>query len=386
MIGTARGSGVTQAVRARMLASGIDLMMSLAVVVFALIIALLFVLAGGVSIPSGASAFVSGAFGSELNIAGTLAKTVPLALVALAWIVAVKAGRFHIGFPGQILVGGLFVSIVALKAPLPSGIHLLLALLASMVGGALYAGIAAWLWAKRRVNEILSTLLLNLIAVQLLAWWVRAPFHDHTTPLPLTPPLPDSARWPSLLTNTDLHWDIVLVPIVAFIIWLLLSRTRFGFRTRLVGSGERIATLSGVSPVRVGVSTMLISGAVAGLAGASLVLAGTTPAMGEDFSSTLGGSDYGYLGIAVALIARNSPIAAIPAAFLFAALQQGGGVMEGTVGISSSLVDFIQGLMIVLVLAATTLLYFVRRRWRIRGSGLAEAPESSLEPKAEFVS
>jgi general nucleoside transport system permease protein len=369
---------VISAMRARLQGGGTDFLLSVCVALAALLVAMIFVLAAGVSFGRGASAFVDGAFGTQLNLAGTLAKTVPLTLVALGWIVVFKAGRFHVGFPGQILIGGLFVSVVALKIHLPAGIHLPLTILAGMLGGALYAGIAAWLWAKRGVNEILSTLLLNLVAVQILAWWVRGPFHDKTTPLPLTSPLPNSSRWPELLKNTDLHWDIVLVPVAAIFISFLLARTLFGFRTRLVGAGERVASHAGISPQVVGTRAIVLSGALAGLAGASLVVAGSTAPMGEDFGAT-----YGFTGIAVALLARNSPLASVPAALLFAALEQGGGVMEGTVGISSSLVDFIQGLMIVLVLAATTLLYLVRRRQRAsRGAGPKSqpAPRPELEP------
>lgn len=360
--------------RARLMGGGTDFILSVCVAIAALLVAMIFVMAAGVSFGRGASAFVSGAFGSQLNIAGTLAKMVPLTLVALGWIVVFKAGRFHVGFPGQILIGGLLVTVVALKIHVPAGIHLPLVLVAGMVGGALYAGIAAWLWAKRGVNEILSTLLLNLVAAEILAWWVRGPFHDSTTPLPLTPALPNTSMWPELLKNTDLHWDIVLVPIAAAAISFLLARTLFGFRTRLVGAQEQVARHAGVLPEVVGTRAILLSGALAGLAGSSLVAAGTTPQVGEDF-----GANYGFTGIAVALLARNSPLAAVPAALLFASLEQGGGVMEGTVGISSSLVDFIQGLMIVLVLAATTLLYLARRR---RGAGRARRPRARAAPKA----
>jgi simple sugar transport system permease protein len=364
--------------RARLSGGGLDFVLSVVVAIAALLVALIFVVAAGVSFTDGANAFVDGAFGTQLNIAGTLSKMVPLTLVALGWIVVYKAGRFHVGFPGQILVGGMFVTVVALKVHVPAAIHLPLVAVAGMAGGAAYAWIAAWLWAKRGVNEILSTLLLNLIAIQLLAWWVRHPFHDKTTPLPLTAALPNSAQYPYLINNTDLHWDIVWVPIAAVAIAFLLARTLAGFRMRLVGSGERVARQAGVSPEKVGVRAIMLSGALAGLAGASLVAAGTTPQVGEDFGGT-----YGFTGIAVALLARNNALAAVPAALLFAALEQGGQTMEGTIGISSSLVDFIQGLMIVLVLGATTLLYLARRRANARRTPRAPkaaAPQPELEP------
>jgi simple sugar transport system permease protein len=347
---------VIESLRARAIQGGIEFALSVLVALAALLFALIFVVGSGVSITTAAEAFVDGAFGSDLNLAGTLNKMVPLSLVALGWILVYRAGRFHVGFPGQLLIGSMAVSIVALKVSLPGVLHLPLALLAAAVGGALWAGIAAWLWAKRGVNEILSTLLLNLVAIQLLAWWVREPFHDPSTPLPLTRPFPESSRWPVLLEDTQLHWDVVLIPIAVGIIAFLLARTTFGFQIRLIGAGQSVARHGGVSPERVGTSAIVLSGALAGLAGSSLILAGLTPAMGEDV-----GFGLGFTGIAVALLARNSAVGVIPAALLFAALLQGGGVMEGTIGLSSSLVEFVQGTMIILVLAATTLLYYARR-------------------------
>jgi ABC-type uncharacterized transport system permease subunit len=348
---------VIETLRARAIQGGIEFALSVLVAVAALLVALVFVVASGVSMTRGAEALVDGAFGSDLNLAGTFNKMVPLTLVALGWILVYRAGRFHVGFPGQILIGSMLVSVVALKVSLPGVLHLPVALLAGMVGGALYAAIAAWLWAKRGVNEILSTLLLNLVAIQVLAWWVREPFHDPATPLPLTRPFPESVRWPVLLDGTQLHWDVVLIPIAVAIIAFLLARTTFGFRIRLVGAGASVARHAGASPERVGAGAIIMSGALAGLAGSSLILAGLTPAMGENV-----GFGFGFTGIAVALLARNSAVGVIPAALLFAALIQGGGVMEGTVGLSSSLVEFVQGMMIILVLAATTVLYQVRRR------------------------
>jgi len=361
---------------AKLREGGFEFLLSVAVTLIALLIALLFILADGVSLSSAVSSFVQGAFGTQINLAATLATTVPLTLVALGWIVAFRAGRFQVGFPGQMLVGGLCVSIVALKVSAPIGLHLPLTVLAGMLGGAAWAGIAAWLWAKRGVNEILSTLLLNLIAVQLLAWWVRGPFHDPTTPLPVTRPIPSSAMWPSLLTNTNLHWDIVLLGAVVAIGYML-AKTSFGFQIRLVGANEEAARHAGLSPPKVGARAMLLSGALGGLAGASLVIATLVPVMGED-----PGSDLGYTGIAVALLARNSPWGVIPSALLFASLVQGSTEMSATIGISSSLAGFIQGLMVVLVLGATTLLFSARKR-RQRGGRSARTSGARLPTARE---
>jgi simple sugar transport system permease protein len=344
----------------------LDVALMLLVVVVALAIALVFIAIYGVSPGRAISAFAQGAFSGNFNLGSTISKMVPLTMVALGWIVAFRGGRIQVGFPGQIITGGIFASIVALKISLPIWLHLPLTVAAGMLGGGLCAWVAAWLWAKRGVNEILSTLLINLVMAQILDWWVQSPFHDPSTPLPQTRALPTSALYPVLLTNTDLHWDIILLPVLVGAVAFVLARTVWGFKVRVCGANPLVAKHSGISPTRIGTQAMFISGALAGLAGASLVLAGTTPAMGEVFEGGVG-----FNGIAVALLARNSPWGVLPAALLFAALAQGGQVMQATVNISSELVGIIQGLMIMLVLAATTMLYITQSRRR-KGPGERE--------------
>jgi len=288
--------------------------------------------------------------------------------------VAYRSGRIHVGFPGQIMIGGIFCSIVALKVgPLPLGVHLPLTILAGAVGGGLYAWLAAALWSRRGVNEILSTLLLNLLAAQILQWWVQGPFHDKSTPELQTLPFPSSSLYPSLLANTDLHWDIVLVPIAVIVVAYMLARTVWGFRIRLSGANEQVTRHVGLSPKRIGTQAMIASGALAGIAGASLVLAGQQAAMTSSFE---GG--FGFNGIAVALLARNSPWGVIPSALLFGALDQGGQTLPATVQISSQVVGIVQGLMIMLVLAATTVLYVRRAR---RTGGRTPKPKSAPAPQ-----
>ena len=347
---------MTGALRRTVVRGGIDSALSTAVALVALLIALGFIAAAGVPPAEAAAAFFEGAFGNPIFFAGTIAKMVPLVLVALGWIIVYRASRFHVGFPGQILIGGLLAAIVALEVDAPAAVHLPLAVAAGMLGGALFAGIVAWLWASRGVNEILSTLLLNLVAIEIISWVVRGPLQEPGGALPQTAGLPASARWPVVGDTYTLHWDVLLIPAAVVAVAFALARTSFGFRVRLVGANERAARHTGTSPARVGVQAIVLSGALAGLAGGSLLLAGETPGMTDNF-----GSNYGFPGIAVALLARNSPLGVIPAALLFASLRQGGGVMEGTVGVSSAVVDVTQGIVIVLVLAATSVLYVLKK-------------------------
>lgn len=354
--------------RSRLSNAALEVSVSLAVVGAAIVFALLLIAAAGGSPSETVSSFSQGAFGGQHQIAATGAKMVPLVLVALGWIVAFTAGRFHVGFPGQIILGGICASAVAVHLPgLPTALHLPLVILAGVLGGAAYAAVAAWLWAKRGVNEILSTLLLNLVAAQVLAWVVRGPLQESANTLSQTDPFVDSGRWPLVWQQTDLHWDIVLVPLSIGVIAFLLARTTFGFWVRLTGANPEAARRAGSSTVRIGVLAIVVSGLMAGLAGASLTVGGSSPAMGDGFAS-----DYGYQGIAVALLARNSPWGVLPAALLFAALRQGGGVVQAQVGVSAAVVGITQGIVIIFVLAAAAYLAARRNPSRSRKSSVVE--------------
>jgi simple sugar transport system permease protein len=361
---------MSETLRPRLAQAGIDLAISVSVAVVALAIGFVFIAASGASFADASEAFVEGAFGTKANFANTLSKTVPLVFVALAWIVVFRAGRFHVGFPGQILIGGLLVAIVGLKVSLPTGLHVALAVLAGAFGGALYAGITAYLWAKRGVNEILSTLLLNLIAIQVISWVVRGPLQQPDSPLPVSERLADTASWPDLLADTTLKLDFLLIPLAVAAVAFGLTRTTLGFRIRLIGTNPQAARFAGVSPRRTGVIAILVSGALAGIAGSSLLLGAGARNLTDGFDA-----GYGFQGIAVALLARNSPWGVFPAALLFATLRQAGGVMEATAGVSSAVVDLTQGIVILLVLAATSLLHFARPR---RGE-----PHAELVPSVE---
>lgn len=328
--------------------------------VLALVVAMAVVGLSGASPIQAAEAMWDGAFGNRAQLAGTFSKMIPVLLVALGWIVAYRARRVSIGFEGQILVGGICATVVGLNlAGLPTGIHLPLAVLAGVVGGALWAGVAAGLWATRGVNEIISTLLLNLIAIQMVSWLVRGPMQEPTGAFPRSGPIEPSARWPRLLDRTSLSWDLLLALIMVVVVALLLNRTTFGFRLRFTGANEQAARHGGIATKRVTVIALVLSGGLAGLAGSSLILGGESTSMSDNFSA-----NYGFEGIVVALLARNQPIGCIPAALLFAFLRQGSGLMEARVGVSSQVVLVAQGLVIVLV-AATAFLVDRRRLVRV---------------------
>ncbi|GAA0975727.1 hypothetical protein GCM10009555_034080 [Acrocarpospora macrocephala] len=332
-------------------------LVTVGVIVIAALIASLILLASGVAPVDALSAFWEGTFGNGTNAGTTLTQAVPLLLVALGWIVATRAGRLHVGYPGQVIAGGATATAIGLNCGgLPGALAVLVTALAGIAGGALWAGLTAWLWASRGVLEIISSLLLNLVAIQVAAWLVRGPLQGTASQEPQTANFPPSTIWPSVpaIPGQTLSFDVVLLPICAVIVVLLLSRTVFGFGLRASGGNGEAARWLGIDPKRGGVVAILISGGFAGLAGAALLFAGTAPWMSDGFEAGVG-----FNGIAVALLAGNSPVFAILTAVVFSALNVGGTALQATLDVPSSLAEVLQGAVIVLVLLAAVL---ARRR------------------------
>jgi simple sugar transport system permease protein len=303
--------------------------------------------------------FADGAFGGRAQVGGTLSKMVPLALVACGWIVAFSARRINVGFEGQIIIGSATATVIGLEITgLPLAVHLPLSIVGGAVGGAMLAGVAAYLWAWRGVNEVISTLLLNFVAIQFLSWLIRNPLAREGFSI-RTDSVEPSARWPSLLSQTPLAWDLVLVFLAVAGAAFLLQRTVLGLRIRLAGANEPAARHAGIDTVRTSVIALLLSGALAGIAGSSLVLASETHSLSDGISA-----GFGFEGIVVALLARNSPAGVIPAALVFAIFRQSGGLLEARHGIASELVLITQGLVVLLV-AGAAFLVDRRRSFRV---------------------
>jgi simple sugar transport system permease protein len=334
-----------------------ELSASLVVILIALIIGLGVVVAAGYAPGPTISALWDGAFVGSQSIGGTLEATIPLALVGLGWIVAFRAGRINVGLEGQILAGGTAATVVGLYVNLPAGIELPLAVLAAMLGGAVCAAIAAALWAWRGVNEIISTFMLYLITGELVTWLVNGPLQEPTHQQPQSAPVHNAARFPHLFGSIWVSWDLVMVPIAVFALAVVLRWTTAGFKLRLTGDNPEAARHMGMPIVKIGAIVLVVSGALAGLAGASLILGAQGGSLEDGFSS-----NFGFDGIAVALLARNSPVGCIPAALLFAALLQGGGLAEATVGINTSLINTVFGLIVILAAGSV---YLAQHRWRL---------------------
>ena len=338
-------------------------------VVAALLVAAVVLAVAGAPPLEALNALLSGSLGGRIQLARTLSFLLPLVLIALAWIIAFTTKRINLGLEGQIIVGGIVATLVGLHVSgLPTGAHIALGMVAGGASGALYAGIAAWFWAKRDVNEIISTLMLTLIAAETLSWLVRGPMQEPGVVFPRSSEVAETAQWGTIVANSALTWDILLVPVAVVAVAFLQNRTTFGLTLRITGANPTAARRVGINTVRINAIALLLSGAVAGVVGASLILGGETARMGDGYSA-----GFGFEGIVVALVARNHPLGAVPAALLFAILDSGSGLMETRVGVPSELVYVTQGLVILFV-AGTAYLYNRARRTRV------DAAESATKP------
>lgn len=317
------------------------------------------ILAVGASPIAVAAALAVGAFGSPYKIANTLVQTCPLLLTGLAVAVAFRSQLFNIGAEGQLLLGAIAATWVG-TMHLPAPIHLPLVLLAGAVAGALWAGIAAALKIGRGVQEVLSTLLLNFVAIQMVAWMVRGPLQEADRAFPQSDPVAIPARFALLVPQTPLHSGVLLALFLAFLVWFYLTWTVGGFSLRAVGAGAEAAEAAGIPLARTLTTTFLLSGALAGLAGAVQVC-GVLYRLSEGFSP-----GYGYTAIAVALIANLSPIGVIPSALFFGALTVGGTAVQQRIpGVSAVVVQVLQAVTLFALLGY----YWARERQQKREGG-----------------
>ena len=308
-----------------------------------------------------AAALWYGAFGTRYNIADTLIQTAPLLLTGLGVALAFRCQLFNIGAEGQLIVGAIAATWIG-TMPLPAAIHLPLALLAGACAGALWAGIAAAMKIYRGVQEALSTLLLNFVALQLLAWMVRGPLQEAAGGFPQSDPLAIPARFALLIPQTRLHGGVLLSFALAFVVWFYLKWTAGGFALRAVGAGAEAAEAAGIPLNRTVTTAFLLSGALCGLAGAVQVC-GVLYRLSEGFSP-----GYGYTAIAVALLANSSPLGVIPSALFFGALTAGGvAVQQRIPGVSAVVVQVLQAVTLFAMLG-----YAWARERRQRLSGRAE--------------
>lgn len=298
------------------------------------------------SVPQVLTAFWQGAFGSiDAILSATLVRATPLILTGLAVALAFRAGVLNLGAEGQLLVGGAAAATAGIALlPIFGGATVAASLLAGAAAGACWAGIAAWLRRRFRVLEVISTIMLNFVALYLVGWLVRGPLQEPTHGYPQSATLAPGARLPLLVPNSRLHAGLALALAAAGALWWTLRATAAGFRLRAVGLNPAAATSAGLVDVpRVTARAFLASGALAGLAGA-VEVTGVTFAL-YDLSP-----GYGYTAIAVALLAGLHPLGVVATGTLFGALEAGATAMQRDAGVPAAVAGVVEAALVLVVL------------------------------------
>jgi simple sugar transport system permease protein len=325
-------------------------------------------------------ALLEGAFGSTNALADTLVKATPLLLVALGICIAFRGGVINIGGEGQLVVGAVASTLIGLSFPDMSGYTLIpLALLVGFLAGGGWGAIPGLLKAYFNVNEILSTIMMNAIAVQGMNFLLRDAMIDPVQ-LEAASRIPQTARLSAAfdlprLIPTRLHLGTGLAIIAAFLVFIFLWRTVVGYRIRAVGLNPNASRYAGINVPKHIVLSMLLSGAFCGLAGAIQVY-GLHHRMFTDGSATGFTGSAGFNGIVVALFGQLHPLGAIPASFLFGALIVGANKLQRVMQVPSSFIIALNGLVVVFVVSAD---YWRRRLVRRREAEVVSEMTASSE-------
>ncbi|MBF8185376.1 ABC transporter permease [Nonomuraea sp. K274] len=335
---------------------------ALAAIILAVVISSVAIITAGASPQAAFAAFFD--FGANeravvTGVATMINRSVPLFIAGLAVAVGFRMNLFNIGVEGQYRIAAICAAFVGSQFTAPAPIQILVIIVVAMAVGGLYALIPALMKVGRGVNEVISTIMLNYIAINLAAYLVRGPFAGERAEGQLTtstPPLPESGWFPNLNVLFEMFglpaprggglWGFLSVAIVLGVaVWVILERTRFGFNVRASGLNPSAALASGVGPKRMVISAMVMSGAIAGLIGIPEIL-GDRHSFGSNFTPGLG-----FLGIAVALLGRNKPLGIAIAALLFGFLERAQGPLQFA-NVPPSVIMIMQGAIVILVVIA----------------------------------
>lgn len=310
------------------------------------------------------SYMLSGAFGSTNSICELLVISVPLILTGLAVTFAYRSGVFTIGVDGQLLMGAIAAAwFVQQFKTLPGMVLTIGSIVIGMAVGALWGAIAGALKAYRGVNEIVSTLLMNYIALYFVDYLYTYPLAADSSKIPQTEKVVETARLGILMGGTRLHVGLLISLVCVLLVYYVMFRTDWGSRFRAVGLNPVAAKVNGISVKKYMVISMAISGAIGGLAG-TIELLGTQFRIQSGFCA-----DYGFDGIAVALIGQLHPVGVVLSALFFGALNVGSNSMELMTNVPSSIADIIQAIIIFFVVAGSVIVerntikkFFTRRK------------------------
>jgi ABC-type uncharacterized transport system permease subunit len=305
----------------------------------------------------------------------TLSFATPLIAAGLGVGLAFRVGMFNIGGRGQMIIAAACAGWVGFTLDLPWGLHMVLAVLAGLIGGGIWGGLAGLLKARTGAHEVIVTIMLNYVAFYLVSYLLRTPILQAPgSNNPKSPPIADTAVFPDLLgPQFNLNFGFILVIVATVFVWWLLNRSSLGFKFRAVGLNPNAARVAGIDVKNMYVYAMLISGGLVGLAGVSQVLG----PLSSGFSSGLD-AGIGFDAITVALLGRSKPWGIFVAGILFGAFKAGGFAMQASQGIPIDIVLVVQSL-IVLFIAAPPL---IRTVFRLPDPSKPKKPKARKTPVA----
>jgi general nucleoside transport system permease protein len=307
----------------------------------------------------------TGGFGSSFSIQNSLQRAAPLILTGLAFAIPARIGLTIIGGEGALVLGGFAAAAVAIPLVtnvVPPAVTLPTMALAGMAAGGLWIGFVGWLRHYRGVNETISSLLLSYIAIAIMNFFVEGALRDPASAnKPSTLPIGDAYRI-GAIPGTEIHWGFAAGIVLAIVLWVLMSRTTFGFAARMTGGNARAAKAQGLPVGWLMVVCCVIAGACAGLAGFFEVAA----IHGQANASLVAG--YGFTGILVSFLARHNPLTVVPVAILFGAIAAAGGVIQRRMGLPDATVLVLQGTLFVILLVSETF-YGRFKIFQPKGSG-----------------
>jgi len=331
---------------------------SLLAIVAALVVAGIFFQAYGVSAIRAYGDIVRGALGSKLGITETIRRMIPLLVIGVGLTVAFRALFWNIGADGQLLIGAIAASGIALFSGIPGPLLIPAMLVGGFLAGALWGVVPGILKAKLGINDVITTLMLNYVAIFIVEWLIHGPWKGPTMRgFAYSDPFPPAAVLP-VIAGTRIHWPTLAIGLAAAMFFFyLVRRTRVGFEIRVVGENPDAARYSGISQMKITILAMVVSGGLAGIAGVGEV-AGIHRMLLSPTHISLG---YGYTAIIVAWLARRNPLAVILTSFLFGVIMRGGDVIKVSLGLPFQLVNVFNGLILFFLIGSDILM-----RYRIR--------------------
>jgi len=319
---------------------GTIFLISVLAIIAALIAMAVFFVGYGVSPLRAYGEIIQGALGNWSGFSETLRRMIPLLLCGVGLTIAFRALFWNIGADGQLLLGAIAATGVALFSGLPGPLLLPTMFIAGFLAGALWGVIPAVLKVKLGINDVITTLMMNYIAMYIVLWLIHGPWRGPSMRgYAYTDMFPQAARIPTI-GNTHVHWPtLVLGLILAVVTYIIVNRTRSGFEIRVVGENPHAARFAGISELKTIVFVMVISGGLAGLAGVGEV-AGVHDQLLDPMQISMG---YGYTAIIVAWLARRNPLGVIVTSFFFGMLMAGGDVIKVNLGLPFQLINVFNG-------------------------------------------